>query len=202
MKTIAAALSVGLRTVETYKARGMEQAQHPQPCRLVRYAIEHGWLGLLSTSAISAQRVGLVASGLRAIDRRAAIRRRTRRPARRRRARRARACRAPRADLSAWRRIEAAAVVLDDRASRRPRGSTRSRSPPSLRRACTCWSALPARRGTARSRPRPAVAPRASRSRSRPARRRAAPTLSINWREGWHEPEVVEHRRASCTASA
>jgi DNA-binding NarL/FixJ family response regulator len=44
MKTIAAALQVGLRTVETYKARGMEKLNIRTRAELVRYAIERGWL--------------------------------------------------------------------------------------------------------------------------------------------------------------
>jgi DNA-binding NarL/FixJ family response regulator len=44
MKTIAAALQVGLRTVETYKARGMDKLNIRTRAELVRYAIEHGWL--------------------------------------------------------------------------------------------------------------------------------------------------------------
>ncbi len=44
MKTIAAALQVGLRTVETYKARGMDKLDIHTRAELVRYAIERGWL--------------------------------------------------------------------------------------------------------------------------------------------------------------
>jgi len=44
MKTIAAALQVGLRTVETYKARGMDKLNIRTRAELVRYAIERGWL--------------------------------------------------------------------------------------------------------------------------------------------------------------
>jgi DNA-binding NarL/FixJ family response regulator len=44
MKTIASALQVGLRTVETYKARGMEKLNIKTRAELVRYAIERGWL--------------------------------------------------------------------------------------------------------------------------------------------------------------
>lgn len=44
MKAIAAVLQVGLRTVETYKARGMDKLGIRTRAELVRYAIEHGWL--------------------------------------------------------------------------------------------------------------------------------------------------------------
>jgi DNA-binding NarL/FixJ family response regulator len=44
MKAIAMALQVGLRTVETYKARGMDKLNIHTRAELVRYAIEHGWL--------------------------------------------------------------------------------------------------------------------------------------------------------------
>ena len=44
MKMIASALQVGLRTVETYKARGMEKLNIKTRAELVRYAIERGWL--------------------------------------------------------------------------------------------------------------------------------------------------------------
>ena len=40
------ALQVGLRTVETYKARGMDKLNIHTRAELVRYAIEHGWLAV------------------------------------------------------------------------------------------------------------------------------------------------------------
>jgi DNA-binding NarL/FixJ family response regulator len=46
MKAIALALQVGLRTVETYKARGMDKLDIHTRAELVRYAIEHGWLAV------------------------------------------------------------------------------------------------------------------------------------------------------------
>ena len=44
VKQVAAALEVGVRTVETYKARGMEKLGLKSRVDLVRYAVQRGWL--------------------------------------------------------------------------------------------------------------------------------------------------------------
>jgi len=44
MKETAAALDLGVRTVETYKARAMEKLQLRNRAELVRYALKRGWL--------------------------------------------------------------------------------------------------------------------------------------------------------------
>ena len=43
-KEIAAQLELSVKTVETYKARGMEKLGMSSRVQLVRYASEHGWL--------------------------------------------------------------------------------------------------------------------------------------------------------------
>jgi DNA-binding NarL/FixJ family response regulator len=43
-KEIAAQLAIGVRTVETYKARAMEKLGLDSRAALVRYAAQHGWL--------------------------------------------------------------------------------------------------------------------------------------------------------------
>lgn len=44
VKQVAAALGVGVRTVETYKARGMEKLGLTTRVDLIRYAVTRGWL--------------------------------------------------------------------------------------------------------------------------------------------------------------
>ena len=44
MKETAASLDLGVRTVETYKARAMEKLQLRNRADLVRYALKRGWL--------------------------------------------------------------------------------------------------------------------------------------------------------------
>jgi len=44
MKEIAAALSVGTRTLETYRARAMEKLALKTRAEVVRYAVQRGWL--------------------------------------------------------------------------------------------------------------------------------------------------------------
>lgn len=44
VKEIAAALEVGVRTVETYKARGMEKLGLKTRVEVIRYAAQRGWL--------------------------------------------------------------------------------------------------------------------------------------------------------------
>ncbi|HEU4405612.1 MAG TPA: response regulator transcription factor [Polyangiaceae bacterium] len=44
VKQIAAALDIGVRTVETYKVRGMEKLGLKTRAELVRYAVQRGWL--------------------------------------------------------------------------------------------------------------------------------------------------------------
>jgi DNA-binding NarL/FixJ family response regulator len=44
LKTIASQLDVGVRTIETYKTRGMEKLGLRSRADLVRYAAEKGWL--------------------------------------------------------------------------------------------------------------------------------------------------------------
>lgn len=44
VKQVAAALDVGVRTVETYKARGMEKLGLTTRVDLIRYAVQRGWL--------------------------------------------------------------------------------------------------------------------------------------------------------------
>lgn len=44
VKAIAAKLNVGVRTIETYKARGMEKLGLKTRVNIVRYAIQRGWL--------------------------------------------------------------------------------------------------------------------------------------------------------------
>lgn len=46
-KEIAAQLDLSVKTVETYKARGMEKLGMSGRVQLVRYAAEHGWLNRL-----------------------------------------------------------------------------------------------------------------------------------------------------------
>jgi DNA-binding NarL/FixJ family response regulator len=44
-KAVAAALNIGVKTVETYKARAMEKLGFETRVELVRYALAKGWLG-------------------------------------------------------------------------------------------------------------------------------------------------------------
>jgi len=44
-KEIAAQLDISVKTVETYKARGMEKLGISNRVQLVRYGVEHGWMG-------------------------------------------------------------------------------------------------------------------------------------------------------------
>ncbi len=44
VKEIAASLELGVRTIETYKARGMEKLGIKTRAELVRYAVRQGWL--------------------------------------------------------------------------------------------------------------------------------------------------------------
>lgn len=46
IKAIAARLNVGLRTVETYKSRGMEKLGLKTRVHIIRYAMERGWLSV------------------------------------------------------------------------------------------------------------------------------------------------------------
>jgi DNA-binding NarL/FixJ family response regulator len=43
-KSIATALAIGVKTVETYKARAMEKLGFQTRVELVRYALSRGWL--------------------------------------------------------------------------------------------------------------------------------------------------------------
>jgi DNA-binding NarL/FixJ family response regulator len=44
VKQIAAALDIGVRTVETYKARAMEKLGLKTRADIVRHAVQQGWL--------------------------------------------------------------------------------------------------------------------------------------------------------------
>ena len=44
-KEIAARLDLSVKTVETYKARGMEKLNLGSRVDIVRYAVQRGWLG-------------------------------------------------------------------------------------------------------------------------------------------------------------
>jgi DNA-binding NarL/FixJ family response regulator len=43
-KAVAAELRLGVKTVETYKARGMDKLGFESRVQLLRYALNQGWL--------------------------------------------------------------------------------------------------------------------------------------------------------------